>query len=85
VIVVAYADVLVANLVASLLWDPARSGCPDCERNVLLVHASPPVVEVLDVARPVIGAVLCAIIIAILLRRWRTATAAGRRVLGPVV
>jgi len=79
-----YATVLVGNLASVLVWDPARSGCAECARNLLLVQRSPFVDDVLSTARPAIGVALGAVAVTLLVRRWRFATAAGRAVLGPV-
>jgi signal transduction histidine kinase len=81
----AYDTVLVGNLLAALVYDPALDGCPQCGRNLLLLDHSTTAQDVLDVLRSMIAVAIGGVAVGVLVRRWRSATAAGRAVLGPVV
>jgi signal transduction histidine kinase len=80
-----YAAVLIGNLSSALVYDPALDGCPECGRNLLLIHHSPAVQDVINLVLAVAAAAIGVIAVAVLVRRWQSATAAGRAVLGPVV
>ena len=69
------------------LWlfaDPSQLDCDDCPDNVLLVHANESLVRTLGTILNGIGVLLIAVVLVVLVRRWRRATAAQRRFLVPV-
>jgi signal transduction histidine kinase len=80
-----YATVLVGNLVRQLFWVPADTHCPQCPRNLLLVDHRPGVSHAIDDSTTVIGTALGLLAVALLVRRWRSASRAGRESLGPVI
>lgn len=81
----AYATVLVGNLVGALVFEPTRAACPDCPRNLLLVHRSATIASAVDVIQPALAVVIGVLAVVVLVRRWQSASAAGRAVLGPVL
>lgn len=85
VVVAAYADALVVANLGEPFRDPLLEGCSDCPHNPVLVHASKPLAEYPDLVGTIVGAVLAAALVALLLLRWRQATAPARRVLAPVL
>jgi signal transduction histidine kinase len=86
IVFVAYLDALLPNLIRALVWDPRTSDCGDqCGRNLLLIHRSPTVVDVVDAVQTTIAVGVGVVMFGLLLRRWRAASPAGRAVLGPVL
>ena len=81
----AYATVLVSNLATTLVSDPVREGCDYCGSNLLLVHFSPSAEDVVSAVQASLAIVIGAGVVVVLARRWRSASAAGRAVLGPVL
>ena len=84
-VLAAYALVLGGNLASTLLWEPQLDGCPECGGNLLLVHHSPAVRDALGVVMSALGVVIGAGVVGELGRLWRSASPAGRAVLGPVL
>jgi signal transduction histidine kinase len=85
VVVAAYADALIVANLGEPFRDPRLEGCSDCPHNPVLVHASKPLAEYPDLVGTIVGAVIAAAVVALLLLRWRHATAPARRVLAPVL
>jgi PAS domain S-box-containing protein len=68
-----------------LLFDDKPPSCGDsCGSSVIVVHRSPTIEHAIDIAGSVVTAVLIALIVAVLVRRWRAASVALRRTLLPV-
>jgi PAS domain S-box-containing protein len=68
-----------------LLFDDQPPSCGDsCGSSVIVVHRSPTIEHAVDIAGSVVTAVLIALIVAVLIRRWRAAGVALRRILLPV-
>ncbi|HEX2413635.1 MAG TPA: histidine kinase [Thermoleophilaceae bacterium] len=75
----------VGILPAWLFLDPrADFDCSNCPDNVLLVERSETAVQVVSAIVNVIGAVLVIAVLVVLVRRWRRAGPAQRRLLVPV-
>jgi signal transduction histidine kinase len=74
---------VIANI-TELFSDP-REGCGDCPRNLTLVYPSDSLADATDLFADAIGAIIAGVILVLLVRRWRDASAAGRRVLAPVL
>jgi signal transduction histidine kinase len=71
-----------------LLWgftDRMNESCPDCPESALLIERNDTLRDVFNALTSVIGVVLVAIILVILLRRWRDATPPQRRALAPIL
>ncbi|GAB2597302.1 hypothetical protein GCM10027168_32720 [Streptomyces capparidis] len=90
VVGVGYGLVAVAGLARVTLFDPAVSSwatylsCSTrCGPNALLLHHDPELFEAVDAAYRGLGAVLTAVVLVELARRWRAASPARRRVLLP--
>jgi signal transduction histidine kinase len=81
----AYATVLIGNLLDALVYDPALDGCPQCGANLLLVDHSTAAQDLINAVQSVLGIAIGVAAVAVLVRRWRSTTAPGRAVLGPVL
>jgi signal transduction histidine kinase len=82
-----YALVLVGPL-PQLLWgftDRMEESCPDCPPSALLIERDDTLRDVFNGLVSVTGVVLVAVILAILLRRWRAATPPQRRAMAPIL
>lgn len=85
VVLAAYMDALVISNLGEPFRDPHLESCAECADNPVLVHASKPLAEYPDLVGTIVGAVIAGAVVALLLRRWRRATAPARRVLAPVL
>ena len=74
---------IVANVLPALFTKHV-SDCKDCPDNPYLIHDSKPVADGLQAVFSVLGLVIFAGVTVLLIRRWRGATQAQRRILGPV-
>jgi DNA-binding CsgD family transcriptional regulator len=83
-VVSAYTLAIGNYVVGNLFRDPEREGCDGCPRNLLLVHGSHGLYAVANVVLPLVAIVLGCAILVHLVARWRGATAAARRALGPI-
>jgi signal transduction histidine kinase len=80
-----YATVLVGNLAQAFVGDPAREGCEQCGANLLLVHFSPSIEDAVAQVQAGLAIAVGTGVVVVLARRWRSASVAGRAVLGPVL
>jgi PAS domain S-box-containing protein len=78
------AFVLVGPPLLLLFADEPPSCGDSCASSVIVVHRSPTIEHAIDIAGSVVAAVLIALIVAVLVRRWRAASVALRRILLPV-
>ena len=86
IVALAYADTLGPTLVATLVGRTRDlTNEPEAPRNVLLVSHHPDLASAVSNASAAIGVVLLAAVVAIVIQRWRAASAAARRVLAPVL
>jgi signal transduction histidine kinase len=83
IVIAAYLLVTVGVLPLYLFFDPS-SQCANCPDNVFLIQDSQSVVDVASVAINLIGVVLVALVLRSLVRRWRAATRAERRLYTPM-
>jgi PAS domain S-box-containing protein len=83
-VAIAYPAALLANVTLSL-FDGRPDNCDGCPSNKLLVVDSPNTVQGLGIFWDTVGIAIAAFAVVILARRWRGATPAARRVLGPVL
>jgi signal transduction histidine kinase len=67
-----------------LFADPHSLGCSECPDNVLMVDDNKTLITTLGAVINVIGAIIVAATLVVLIRRWRRATPAQRRLLVPV-
>jgi len=68
-----------------LLFDDKPPSCgKDCASSVIVLYRSPTIERIVDIAGSAFVVVLIAAVVAVLVRRWRGASAALRRVLLPV-
>ena len=82
-----YALALVGPL-PQLLWgftDRMTESCPDCPESALLIETNDTLRDVFNGLTSVIGVVLVAVVLVILLRRWRGATPPQRRSMAPIL
>ncbi|MGH3033889.1 MAG: PAS domain S-box protein, partial [Gaiellaceae bacterium] len=77
----AYGVVTVGQLLYVLFEDNL---CEDCPENALLVVESEPAVTAVGIVSAAVGLFILAATIAVLVRRWRAASAPLRRILAPV-
>jgi signal transduction histidine kinase len=71
-----------------LLWgftDRMLESCPDCPESALLIERDDTLRDIFNGLVSVIGVVLVAVILVILLRRWRAATPPQRRSMAPIL
>ena len=71
--------------IAVQLFEPDPAGCDDCPANALLVSDNDTAAGVILFLVQVLGAVFLIWVAVALIQRWRGSTAAGRRLLGPVL
>ena len=83
IVITAYLLVTVGILPLYLFFDPS-SECANCPDNVFLIQDSQSVVDVASVVINLIGVVLIVFVLRSLIRRWRTATRAERRLYTPM-
>jgi signal transduction histidine kinase len=83
IVMAAYLLVTVGVLPLYLFFDPS-SECANCPDNVFLIHHSQSVVDVASIVINLVGAVLVALVLRSLVRRWRVATRAERRLYTPM-
>jgi signal transduction histidine kinase len=83
VIVASYLLVTVGIVPLYLFFDPS-SQCADCPENVFLVNDSETLVNILSTAINLIGLVLVALVLRSLIRRWRGASRAERKLYTPM-
>jgi PAS domain S-box-containing protein len=74
---------VVANVLPALFTRHA-SDCKNCPDNPYLIHDSKAVADALQAFFSVLGLVIFVGVVVLLIRRWREATPAQRRILGPV-
>jgi signal transduction histidine kinase len=83
VIAAAYLLVTVGIVPLYLFFDPS-SQCADCPENVFLVKDSETLVNVVSTAINLVGLVLVALVLRSLIRRWRSASRAERKLYTPM-
>ena len=82
-----YALALIGPL-PQLLWgftDRMQESCPDCPESALLIERNDTLRDVLNAVTSVIGVAIVAVVLVILIRRWRDATIPQRRALAPIL
>jgi PAS domain S-box-containing protein len=82
-VIAVWAIAVIANTLPAL-FTRRTSDCDDCPANPYLIHDSRPAADALQAFFAVVGGVIFVGVIVLLIRRWRGATPARRRVLGPV-
>jgi signal transduction histidine kinase len=83
----AYALCLIGPL-PQLLWgfsERMQESCPDCPESALLIQRDDTLRDVFNALVSVIGVAIVAVVLVILIRRWRAATAPQRRALAPIL
>ncbi len=75
---------LVNNPVRMLFFDPNANGCLGC-RQLLLVGHNPGAYRVIEQATTYLSAVIIIAVTGVIVRHWRLATRAARRVMQPVL
>jgi PAS domain S-box-containing protein len=83
----AVAALLVLTNGFKLLFDPtpAQARCDDCPGSPIVISDRPDVADAVNAFTSFAGLVVIGLVVVILARRWRRATAASRRLLWPVV
>ena len=82
-----YVLTLVGSL-PQLLWgftERMADSCPDCPESALLIERNDTLRDVFNGLISVIGVALVAVVLVILIRRWRAATAPQRRAMAPIL
>jgi signal transduction histidine kinase len=86
VVIAEYAWNLGTNLVSTLFWNPSFSGCnASCPANLLLVRSSRSVWDAVNVASIPGSLALTGIVLALIIRHWRSARGWSRRVMTPLL
>ncbi|HET8821868.1 MAG TPA: histidine kinase [Thermoleophilaceae bacterium] len=83
IVTAAYLLVTVGILPLFFFFDPA-SECDDCPENVFLIERNDSVVDIAGTAINLAGAFLVLLVLRSLVRRWRAATRAERRLYAPM-
>ena len=83
IVIWAYLLVTVGVLPLYLFFDPS-SQCENCPDNVFMIEDSETAVDIAGTAINLIGIVLLALVVRSLVRRWRRATRAERRLYTPM-
>jgi signal transduction histidine kinase len=83
IVIAAYLLVTVGILPLFGFFDPAKD-CDDCPENVFLIERNDTVVEIAGTAINLIGVALIVLVLRSLVRRWRAATRAERRLYAPM-
>jgi hypothetical protein len=71
-----------------LLWgysERMQESCPDCPESVLLIERNDTLRDVFNGLASVIGVVIVAVVLVVLIRQWRAATAPQRRAMAPIL
>jgi signal transduction histidine kinase len=83
IVAAGYGLVTVGVLPLFLFFDPATE-CDNCPENVFLIKRSDTAVDIAGTAINLIGVVLVVLVLRSLVRRWRAATRAERRLYAPM-
>jgi signal transduction histidine kinase len=83
IVIAAYLLVTVGVLPLYLFFDPSTQ-CANCPDNVFLIHDSQSVVDVASLVINLTGVVIIGLVLRSLIRRWRAATRAERRLYTPM-
>ena len=83
-VIAGYATALGGDVLGAMFTDPIAHGCTQCGRNLLLITDQPSISDAISLAQAVVAIVIGLLVVGIFVRRWRTATAPARAVLGPV-
>src|SRR4051794_23354526 len=83
IVIAGYLLVTLGILPLYLFFDPS-SQCANCPDNVFLIQDSQSMVDIASIAINLIGVVLVALVLRSLVRRWRAATRAERRLYTPM-
>jgi len=83
IVTAAYLLVTVGVLPLYLFYDPAQD-CDNCPNNVFLIADNETVVDIAGAAINLLGLVIVALVLRSLVRRWRRATRAERRLYAPM-
>jgi signal transduction histidine kinase len=81
----AYLEVTVVQVVYLLFERPRAPGCAGCPSNEILLSENHAVADGILLASRVAGVVIAVLVAWVYMKRWRAATPAARRVLGPVL
>jgi signal transduction histidine kinase len=87
VVIAEYVTSVGLSLAWAMFWNPAFSGCNlGCPGNVLLIGGgSRPDWDTVGTVRGAVGLVLTAIVVALIVRHWRSARGWSRRAMVPLV
>jgi signal transduction histidine kinase len=83
IVTAAYLLVTVGILPLFFFYDPATD-CDDCPENVFLIEGNETVVDIAGTAINLLGVTLVVLVLRSLVRRWRAATRAERRLYAPM-
>ena len=87
VVVANYVQSIAFSVAATMLWNPAFSGCnASCPANVLLVgDGSMPAWNAVNTISGYVGVAFTVIVLTLIVRHWRSARGWSRRAIVPVV
>jgi signal transduction histidine kinase len=85
VVAIMYVDATLIQGAALLARDFTTANCASCPPNPFLVRSQPELANALVTLTRAVALGVAVAVVIILARRWRTASAPARRVLGPVV
>ena len=80
-----YAAAAILGPLAAITSDPVAAGCPACPTNLLRVEGTGDWAEAVSLVATLLVVIVLVTAIVMTVARWRSATGAARRALGPVV
>jgi signal transduction histidine kinase len=87
VVVANYVQNIAFNTAATMVWNPAFSGCnASCPANVLLIgNGSRSAMNTLDTIEALVGLAITGIVLTLIVRHWRSARGWSRRAMIPLL
>jgi signal transduction histidine kinase len=81
----AYLDWLVSDLAWALVTNTVGDACPECPRNLMLIHESETLGRAVGLVTLPLDLVVLGSVVVLLVHRWRAAGPPARRALAPVL
>jgi signal transduction histidine kinase len=83
-VIAGYATALGGNLLEAMFAEPVAGGCEQCGRDLLFITSAPSIATAVSFAQAGLAILVGIVAIAVFVRRWKSASAPARAVLGPV-
>jgi signal transduction histidine kinase len=85
VVITEYASAIGFSVLEIVFWKPAFSGCTVCPANLLLIEASRPIWNAVNLVSIPFTVSLTVIVVTLIIRHWRSARGWSRRAMVPLV